>query len=169
MIRMVLWASGLLFCSAIVLAASDRVYKTVDANGRVVYSQSPPPTNQTAPHDKVMEFTNLPASSLSAETLKFRSDMERSISAKAAAGYAPQANNGAVLFSAKWCGYCKLAKAHLQKGGYAFQELDIDTPEGMRSFVQVQPKSGIPVLLKDGKRINGFSVQAYDSFLKTSK
>jgi glutaredoxin len=167
--RTVLWAFCLLLCSASALAAGDKVYKTLDANGRVVYSQSPPPASKGASTDAVMEFSHLPASPLSAETLKFRADMEKSLAAKATAGYAPPANSVAVLFSAKWCGYCKLAKAYLQKGGYAYQELDIDTPEGMRSFVQVQPKSGIPVLLKEGKRINGFSAPAYDKFFTAGK
>ncbi len=159
------------FCTTLTFAASDKVYKSVDANGRVVYSQSPPTTNPVgnASAAKMMEFNNLPASALSAETLKFRADMEKSIAAKTAAGFAPPAYTGAVLYSAKWCGYCKVAKAYLQKGGRAYQELDIDTPEGMRSFVQVQPKSGIPVLIKDGKRLNGFSQQAYDQFFNASR
>lgn len=167
--RMMLLAFSLLSCSATALAESDTVYKTLDPNGRVVYSQSPPPASKGASNAAVMEFSHLPASPLSAETLKFRAEMEKSMAAKATAGYAPPVNSNAVLFSAKWCGYCKLAKAYLQKGGYAYLELDIDTPEGMRSFVQVQPKSGIPVLLKDGKRINGFSSQAYDRLLQASK
>jgi hypothetical protein len=57
----------------------------------------------------------------------------------------------------------------LQTHGHPYQELDIDTPEGMRSFVQVQPKSGIPVLVKDGKRLNGFSQPAYNQFFKTNR
>lgn len=159
------------FCATLTLAASDKVYKSVDANGRVVYSQSPPAASpvDSASAAKVMEFNNLPASPLSAETLKFRADMEKNIATKAAAGFAPPAYPGAVLYSAKWCGYCKVAKVYLQKGGHAYQELDIDTPEGMRSFVQVLPKSGIPVLIKDGKRLNGFSQQAYDQFFKASR
>lgn len=169
MLRMVSLAFALCLGAAPALAAGEKVYKTLDANGRVVYSQSPPTSGKDAPTNSVIEFSHLPASPLSAEAIKFRADMERSLSAKAAAGYVPPANNVAVLFSAKWCGYCKLAKAYLQNGGHAYQELDIDTPEGMRSFVQVLPKSGIPVLLKDGKRINGFSQQAYANFFKTSK
>jgi glutaredoxin len=159
------------FCATLTFASSDKVYKSVDANGRVVYSQSPPAANAvgSASAAKVMEFNNLPASPLSAETLKFRADMEKNIATKAAAGFAPPAYAGAVLYSAKWCGYCKVAKAYLQKGGHAYQELDIDTPEGMRSFVQVLPKSGIPVLIKDGKRLNGFNQQAYDQFFKASR
>lgn len=169
MVRMALWACSLLLCSTPVLAASDTVYKTLDANGRAMYSQSPTSASNTTSSAKVMEFNHAPASPLSAETLKFLADMEKSIASKAAAGYMPPVSSAAVLFSAKWCGYCKLAKAYLQKGGYAYQELDIDTLEGMRSFVQVRPKSGIPVLFKDGKRTNGFTPQAYDKLFKASK
>jgi glutaredoxin len=169
MARMALWAFGLLLCSTTAPAASDKVYKTLDADGRVVYSQSPSTASNGVPTGTVMEFNHLPASPLSAQTLKFLADMEKSIAGKAAAGYAPPVSNTIVLFSARWCGYCKLAKAYLQKGGYAYQELDIDTPEGMRSFAQVRPKSGIPVLFKDGKRTNGFTPQAYDKLFKASK
>jgi glutaredoxin len=158
-------------CTTAGLAATDKVYKSVDTNGSVVYSQSPSTANpaNSSGVGKVMEFHNLPASPLSAETLKFRADMEKSIAVKTAAGFAPPAYSGAVLYSAKWCGYCKIAKAYLQKGGHAYQELDIDTPEGMRSFVHVLPKSGIPVLVKDGKRLNGFNQQAYDQFFKVKR
>ncbi len=95
--------------------------------------------------------------------------MEKSIANKVATGFAQPAQTGALLYSAKWCGYCKVAKAYLQRNNHAYQELDIDTPEGMRSFVQVLPKSGIPVLIKDGKRLNGFSQQAYDQFFQAGR
>jgi glutaredoxin len=81
-------------------------------------------------------------------------------------GGAPQAaaGKGVTLYSATWCGYCKQAKSWLAGHGVAYQDVDIDAPGGMSALAQASGGgTGVPVLVVDGKMMNGFSASAYDA------
>ncbi len=147
--------SGLLLAAACAAAAaqgSDTVYRTVGPDGRVTYSQVPPAGTTPA---RKLEFEKLPASPLPAYLLKFRDDMARG---SAAAAAAPA---GLRLFSAKWCGYCKQARAWLSGQGVAFEEVDIDQPAGMAAFAQAGGRGSVPLLVGSGVRLQGFSPDSY--------
>jgi len=74
-----------------------------------------------------------------------------------------------VLYSAVWCGYCKLAKAWLGSKNIAYQLIDIDTKEGMASFAQAGGGKGVPLLLAGSQRVQGFSASAYDAVFTGKK
>lgn len=156
---------GLLACTAATGQGRDTVYKVIGPDGKVTYSQDPPAGGGTVA--KKMEFEQLPASPLPSYVLKFREEMERNIVAKQA-GEAPP--TGLRLFSAKWCGYCKLAKAWLARHGTAYEELDIGTPGGMRAFIQSGARSNVPLLVgPNNLRLQGFTEAAYASALAPKK
>lgn len=69
------------------------------------------------------------------------------------------------LFSARWCGYCRQAQAWLAQHGVPYQNLDIDTPEGMAEFARSGKKGGIPLLLGPNVEVRGFSAGAYRAAL----
>ncbi|MDE2081677.1 MAG: hypothetical protein KGI90_10010 [Burkholderiales bacterium] len=68
-----------------------------------------------------------------------------------------------VLFGASWCGSCRLARAYLARSGIAYSDVDIDSPAGRRAYAAAGG-GGVPLLVADGDRLQGFSELAYDYF-----
>jgi glutaredoxin len=155
-------ALALLLAPALVHA--DTVYKSVGPDGRVVYSQEPPAGNRL---EKTMTFTNLPSTPLPASVIRYQDEMQKSMKKR----FADSGSLASlpVLFSAAWCGYCKQAKAYLADKRIAFQEYDIDTPDGVQRFVESGGGRGVPVLLWNSQRVQGFSRPAYDALFKASR
>ncbi|MBS1143043.1 MAG: hypothetical protein H6R14_449 [Proteobacteria bacterium] len=149
---------SLLFAGLLVggTAGADNVYRSVGPDGRVTYSDHPPTTGKV---QKIYSFENLPASPVPESTLNFRQDAEKSMKKRLAA----QPASGTVLYSAEWCGYCRKAKAYLNNRGVAYQEIDIDTPDGKQAFSAVGRGGGIPLLIANGQRVQGFTAAAYDA------
>lgn len=150
------WLAAIAAASVALLAqAGDTVYKVVGPDGKVSYSQMPP---ASAPARK-MEFNNLPATPLPEHVLRFRQEMEKNISQKLTAAAAP--TQGLRLYSAKWCVYCRHAKAWLGAKGVAYTEVDIDTPQGMQEFATTGGSRSVPLLIGPSVRVQGFSEEAY--------
>ena len=156
------------FAKALALAAfalasgaiqADTVYRSVDSEGRVTYSQRPPAGNKI---DKKLVYENLPSSPLPEATLRYRAELMKSMNAKLA-GAAKPFRGPPVLFMAQWCGYCKQAKAYLAEKRIAYVEHDIDTSSGMRAYVEAGETKGVPVMFANGQRLQGFSRSAYDA------
>ena len=152
----------LVFASLPAIGA-DTVYKIVDPDGTVRYSDQPPPVGRPA---DMLEFRHLPSSPLPESVLAFRAEMEKTISARAAAYRQPQ--RGEVrLFTAAWCPHCKRAKADLAKRGVSYSEYDIDTPDGMAAFIQASGRA-VPLLVTDSARVLGYSEGSYDKTLASA-
>ena len=126
------------------------------------YSDRPHPQAQNS---KTLTYENLPASPLSAQTLAYIEQLNKSAEARAAA--VPP--NEVVLFSASWCGYCRQAKAFLAARQVAYREFDIDTQEGVAAFARAGGKSGVPLLLASGRRVSGFSEATYGALFPPRK
>jgi glutaredoxin len=113
-----------------------------------------------------MTFENLPTSSLPASTAT-QVDQLRKL-APPSPSSTPA--NGIVLYSAAWCGYCKQAKAYLAAKGIPYQEFDVDTKTGLAAYAQASAgRKGVPLLIADGQRVQGFSRAAYDSLFASWK
>jgi glutaredoxin len=71
-----------------------------------------------------------------------------------------------ILYSADWCGYCKLAKRHLDGAGYAYEERDVDRPAIAQELREKTGRGGVPVLDADGEILRGYSKDQYERFLR---
>lgn len=61
-----------------------------------------------------------------------------------------------VLYATDWCGYCKQARAFLEKHNVRFTEVDIEkSPEGKRDYDRIGLR-GVPILVIDGQPLKGF-------------
>lgn len=148
-------------CAVALGVHAGTLYKSVGPDGRVTYSDQPPAQGKVV---KTMDYSNLPASPLPESVLRTREELLK------AGRQAPSANTGGVqLFSASWCGYCRKAKAHLDRAGIAYREIDIDTPDGAAAFAGVARASGIPLLVWGGRQIKGYAPQAYDEAIAQMK
>ena len=134
------------------------LYKSVGPDGRIVYGDRPPADGRSA---QTLKFENLPSSPLSPATLAYLEQLKKG-------GATPPAappNGELVLFTASWCGYCKKAKAYLAMKGTPYKEIDIEASAGAAYFAQAGGQRGVPLLVKNGQRVVGFSAAAYDAVL----
>lgn len=152
-------AGLLLACGLVAVGAAwaQTVYKSVGPDGKIVYSDQPPTTGRL---QKTMKF-ELASSALPASAASYMEQFRKAHpggSAQAATG------KGVTLYSAVWCGYCKQAKAWLSGHGVTYHDVDIDAPGGMAALAQANGGgTGVPVLVVDGKSMNGFSTSAYEA------
>jgi len=86
-------------------ATTTTHYTSTGPDGGTIYSDVPPPQ---AHDSKTLTFKNLPSSPLSAETQAYIDQLRNSADTRASA---PPPRD-TVLFSAKWCGYCKPDRHH---------------------------------------------------------
>lgn len=142
------------------MAGAQTLYKSVGADGRVVYSDQPPATGAV---EKTMRLESLPVSVVPGATPR---PAPNTAAAQAPAAVVPRGE--VVLYMATWCGYCKAAKSYLAHKGITYRELDIDTPAGKTAFAQIGGR-GVPVLLTQGQRVTGFTPQAYDALFLARK
>mgnify|MGYP002783754650 FL=1 len=132
-----------------VLPVGAEVYKWTDETGKVHYSDAPPPGQKA-------RQVKLPVNSLSGPAVVSRSN-------------APGVAKGKVrVFSAVWCGYCKLAKAHLAKRGVPYEEIDVEQSASGEAEYRRLGGRGVPILLVGEQRMDGFDPAALDVLLKAA-
>ena len=162
------FASAIFYVSAPTLA-STTLYKSIGPDGKTTYSDQPPAqAHDKSTKTKTLTFASAPTSPLSAQTLAYIDQLQKSANAGAAA---PAAAGMPVLYSASWCGYCTQAKAHLGRKQVAYNEVDIDTKDGLAAYVRAGggKGKGVPLLVANGKSMFGFSAESYEGFLATPK
>lgn len=132
-----------------VVPAWAGVYKWTDETGKVHYSDAPPPGQKA-------KQVKLPVNSLSGPAVVTRSN-------------APAVAKGKVrVFSAVWCGYCKLAKTHLAKRGVPYEEIDVEQSSAGEAEYRRLGGRGVPILLVGDQRMDGFDPAALDVLLKAA-
>lgn len=152
-------AIGLALASAV--AGAQQAYKSIGPDGRTVYSDRPPAEGKV---EKTLQYTPGPTTALSSSYVE---QLKRFQATGAAKLDVPAVRPA--LFSAAWCGYCKLAKAYLAGKGIGFTEYDIDTKDGLAAFASAGGGKGIPLLVAGGARVQGFSAASYDAVFAKAK
>ena len=148
-----LWLVLTLGMLASLNAIGDNVYRSISPDGRVTYSDQPPSAGKI---QKIYTFEHLPSSPVPDPPKTLESGSKKRPSPQA------PAMTGTYLFSASWCGYCRKAKDYLNQKGIAYQEIDIETADGGAAFA-AEGRGGIPLLVRNGQRVRGFSTAAYDA------
>jgi glutaredoxin len=114
------------------LPASAGVYKWTDAQGRIHYTDSPPPAAQ--------------ATQLRLQTYTGPAQVSRVVGA----------DSGVTIYTTQWCGVCKRAKAFLKQNGVPFREWDVEKTEyGAIKFQQLGG-SGVPLITVGAQKMMGF-------------
>ena len=127
------------------LPASAGVYKWKDAQGRIQYSDSPPPAAKST-QLKLQSFTG-PV------------QVSRAI----------EADSGVTIYTTEWCGVCKRAKAFFAQNGVPFREWDIEKTEfGAIKFQQLGG-SGVPLITVGSEKMAGFDGSSFMEMWKRSQ
>lgn len=125
--------------------ASAGVYKWTDAQGRVQYSDSPPPAAR--------------ATQLRLQTYTGPVEVSRAIGA----------DSGVTIYTTEWCGVCQRAKAFFKQNGVPFREWDVEKTEyGAIKFKQLGG-SGVPVITVGAEKMMGFDAGRFMALWKNAQ
>ena len=154
--KLILFLFVSLLIGAVAVSASAEIYKYVDADGKLHFTDDPnaasgAETVQLRPTNTIS--SGAPPRSQTVETLP-------------AATKFPKVE----LFVTSWCGYCKKAEAYLQEKGVPFTVYDIEKDlQAARRKDSLTSKRGVPFALIGDQRLTGFSASAYERALQTAE
>jgi glutaredoxin len=189
---LLLGASTFAALLAATAAGAQTIYKSINPDGSVVYSDKRPADGKI---DKVIEFANLPSSPVPPLVVLPANQSRASNTHSAPMQNAQGARNAqwststqpetrlstrvesnaprpeavrpppppVTLYSAVWCGYCRRAKAYLAQHHIAYLDIDIDSSDGRAEFDGVGG-GGVPLLMSGRKKVRGFKADGYDAF-----
>jgi glutaredoxin len=125
--------------------ASAGVYKWTDAQGRVQYSDSPPPAAK--------------ATQLRLQTYTGPVEVSRAVGT----------DSGVTIYTTEWCGVCQRAKAFFKQNGVPFREWDVEkTAYGAIKFKQLGG-SGVPVITVGAEKMMGFDAGRFMALWKNAQ
>lgn len=130
--------AGLLMLSA--QPAVAEIYKWIDANGKVHFSDEEPEHLKAEPVTlEINTYTNVSYDLSVFDT-----------------------GGKVIMYSTEWCGYCKKARRYFQKKGIPFTEYDIEKDSRARRQYKKMGATAVPVILVGKQRMNGFSVKGFE-------
>ncbi len=130
-------------------AARGEVYKWVDDQGRIHFSDEKPVREQA-------ETVDIEVTSYSFPTVKANPLSKRS-SDGSSTGERPTV----IMYSTTWCGFCKKARRYFRANDIPFREYDVEkSSKGKRDYEKLGGR-GVPIILVGDKRLNGFSVERF--------
>ena len=138
------------------------MYKWVDENGVVHFSDTPPDDADNSDVDTLTTYSThennvYPEENNSTENRDNRSSPTDSVLKK------PKVE----LYTTSWCPWCKKAKAFFRSRGIVFVEYDIEKDKAAASRkAQIDRQKGVPFAVINGKGIHGYSEKAYNNALR---
>ena len=134
---------------ACIPASAQQIHRWVDADGRVQYSDKPPPGVKSRPvESRINSYTGAPQ-----------------VSGTAAAGATrPEIK----MYATDWCGYCRKARDYFARNRIRYTELDVEKSPAARDEYQRMGARGVPVILVGTQRMNGYSEQRLAQMLKAA-
>ena len=144
-----LWTGCAVGC-AVVSSAAFAQYKYVGPDGRVTYSDQPPPRNA-----RVVEEKKLGASAAPNVALPF--------GVQQAASKYP-----VTIYTGDKCAPCDEARNYLRNRGVPFGEKTVTSSDDIALFKQQSPDGTAPVLVVGARKSVGFSQTAWSSLLDSA-
>ena len=137
------------FAFAATAALAGGVYRWTDAQGKVHYTDEPPPsTKATEVTDRINSYSGTPTVA------------ERRGGAVA---------SGVVMYSTAWCAFCKKARAYFQQEGIRFAERDVEISAAANVEYKRLGGRGVPLIVVGSQVMTGFSEKRFEDLLAKSK
>ncbi|MCB1734126.1 MAG: glutaredoxin family protein [Gammaproteobacteria bacterium] len=136
------WKVLMLMLMLLCPPAHSEVFKWVDDAGNVYYGDHPPSEAQIQTLSEAAIVSALPMR-------------------------APAVSAGpkVVVYSTTHCGYCKRAKAHLERRGIAFDERDVERSGEYRSEFRKLGGKGVPLIVVGDQLLKGYRAESLDAML----
>ena len=129
--------------------ASSEIYKWVDDNGNIHFTDTPPKNTQTEEVKlKINTYTSVEITPL-VERLGKKGKV--------------------VMYIASWCRICKQAKDHFVKNNIPHVTYDVEKSRIGRLDYKLLRGKSVPIIILGKKRINGFSAARFDAQYKKQK
>ncbi len=129
----------LLLMTTISCVVSAGVYKWIDENGKVHFSDKKPAWLES----KEVKLKVNTYSHVSFDSSIY--DVGKKV----------------VMYSTEWCKYCRKARKYFKENHIAFVEYDIEKNAKAKNRYVRMGGSGVPVILVGNRRMNGFSVEGF--------
>lgn len=142
---------GLVSLSSLVQA---QTYKWIGPNGKMVYSDTPPPANAKKLISKSMQGT------AQQSNVKFPPDLDIAVRKNPVTLYA--------TVSSTPCAACNEARNMLKQNGIPFTEKTIDTKEDVEKLRQVSGDTQLPLMLVSKAKFAGFDAVEWRTALSTA-
>jgi glutaredoxin len=142
---------GLVSLSSLVQAQK---YKWIGPNGKMVYSDTPPPANAKKLISKSMQGT------AQQSNVKFPPDLDIAVRKNPVTLYA--------TVSSTPCAACNEARNMLKQNGIPFTEKTIDTKDDVEKLRQVSGDTQLPLLLVSRAKFAGFDPVEWRTALSTA-
>jgi len=142
-------AGGLLLSALVGLATAHAqgVYRIVGPDGKVTFSDLPPPDAKGA-----AKVTSAGMATETRPPLPF--ELQQLV-----------AKYPVTLYTAQGCHPCDSGRQLLATRGIPYTEKTVNTPEDVTAFLRINTENTLPLLLIGGQRVKGFSASEWGSYL----
>jgi len=136
----------------LVTAVHAEIYRWVDENGKVHFSDEKPEKIQTEQIDiQINSFEGMDVSDSDFLEARERQKLEN------------RTRPRVVMYSATWCGYCRKARNYFNQQGIPFREYDIEnSSKGRRDYARMNG-TGVPIIFIGKKRMQGFRAERFQA------
>lgn len=142
--------SILVLAALVSSGAVAAIYRWVDADGRIFYSDSPPKQSNNA------------------KSVKLPSNTVAPVTPVPKAKPAVAAGEKVTLYTTTWCGYCKKARAYLNARNIPFDDVDVETTDRGRREYREMGGNGVPVIFVGSQRMDGYDQSGLEGMLKAA-
>ena len=139
----------------------SEIYKWVDKDGNVKFSDKKPPEKHQA------EVIKLKINTVKVPKIYHNSLNDDYASTDNSKNKRSNSYNKIIMYSATWCGVCKTAKKYFNKKGVPFREYDVEkSVKGRKEFKRLKGR-GVPIILIGKKRMDGFDRAYFERLFKS--
>jgi len=142
----------ILLATSTVLAGS--IYKWVDKEGKVHYSDRAPEEDQVEGDVETRPAVSgnpSPAASKEEES-------PPAVTAPPSRSTPDRKRVDVEIYTTSWCRYCRDAKRYFRSRGIAFKEYDVEKdPKAARRLKRYNPRGGVPLTVINGRPIMGYA------------
>lgn len=131
--------------------ASAQMYKWIDANGKIVYSDTPPPANAKKLGTKALN------NATSISNVRLPAELAAAV-----------AKNPVTFYSAANCAVCDEARSMLKQNGIPFAEKVIKSQEDIDKLKQISGEAQVPLMLINKSKFSGFGTAEWRTALSTA-
>jgi glutaredoxin len=145
----------LFFC---IPSTHAEVFKWVDANGQIHYSDKKPEQQKTETI-KIKSHYQTPVTEVNVNQAV---DLNDRIQTEKTAKTTYKKKHTVTMYAASWCSICKQARAYFKKNNIRYTEYDIEKNVNAQKRYAKLGSVGVPLMVANQKQMQGFSVAQFE-------